>query len=335
MNDARFVRDCWYVIAWSHEVPPGALFARRVAGESVVLFRRADGSLTALENKCPHRHAPLSMGRLEEDCVRCMYHGLKFDAGGRCVEVPGQAATPAVLRVRSLPVVERKRWIWVWTGEPARADAARIPDTFSLDSPDWRYEPAYLHYQADHLLIADNVLDFSHLSYVHEKTLGGSPAIAAARARVEKLPNGVRIHREVTGVPPSPLHVSLGMPDGEVDRWWTYDYTIPGILLLDSGVRPSKDAPGKRLHFHSCQAIVPESATTSHYFFMQAHDFALDDAALTRSLYEGVMTAFIEDKTMIEAQAKLIAETPPAPMIGLPMDAALTQYRRLYEAALE
>lgn len=329
-----FIRNTWHVIAWSHEVPAGALFARRIAGESIVLFRRADGSVAALENKCPHRHAPLALGRLEGDCVRCMYHGIRFDADGRCVEVPGQTATPAALRVRAFPVVERKNWIWVWAGDPARADASQIVDTFSLDSPGWRYRPAYLHYHAHHLLIADNVLDFSHLSYVHEKTLGGSAAIAGTRAQVEKLPNGVHIHREVKNTDASPLHRKLGMSGGEVDRWWTYDYTLPGVLSLDSGVRPSNGAPGKALHFHSFQAIVPESETTSHYFFMQAHDFDLDDANLTESLHHGVVAAFLEDKAMIEAQAKLISETPPAPMIGLPMDAALTQYRRVYEAAV-
>jgi len=328
------MRNCWYVLAWSHEVAPGALFARRVAGESLVVYRRADGSVAALENRCPHRHAPLAMGRLEGDDLRCMYHGIKFDAEGRCIEVPGQGATPSALCVRSFPVVERKRWIWVWTGDAAAADAALIPDTFSLDSPRWRYEPAYLHYQANHLLIADNVLDFSHLSYVHEKTLGGTAAIANARPQVEKLPNGVHIHREVKNTAPSPLHQRLGMPAGEVDRWWTYDYLLPGVLLLDSGVRPSNGAPGKQLHFHSCQAIVPESETTSHYYFMQAHDFDLDDGALTHSLHEGVVAAFHEDKAMIEAQARLIAESAPAPMIGLPMDAALTLYRRLHDAAL-
>jgi vanillate O-demethylase monooxygenase subunit len=330
----RFVRNTWYVAAWSHEVEPGKLFARRVAGDSLVLFRRGDGTVAALENRCPHRHAPLALGRLEGDCVRCMYHGIRFDADGRCVEVPGQGATPSALDVRRFPVVERKRWIWVCTGDPSRADAALIPDTFSLDSPAWRYEPAYLHYQADHLLIADNVLDFSHLSYVHEKTLGGTAAIAGTRPKVEVLPDGIRIHREVRNTAPSPLHRSLGMPDGDVDRWWTYDYLVPGVLLLDSGVRPSGGAAGRSLHFHSCQAIVPESATTSHYFFMQAHDFDTHDAELTRAIHRGVMTAFAEDKAMIEAQAALIAGSPPAPMVALPMDAALFQYRRLYDAAV-
>ncbi len=333
-SDTPFVRNHWYVIAWDHEIPAGAPFARRLLGESIVLFRRGDGSLAALDDRCPHRHAPLHLGRLEGDCLRCMYHGLKFAADGRCVEVPGQAATPSALRVRSYPVVERKRWVWIWMGDPAHADSARIPDTFSLDAPDWRYKPAYLHYQANHLLIADNVLDFSHLSYVHEKTLGGTAAIAGAKPTVEKLVNGVHIHREVQNTAPSPLHVSLGMPPGEVDRWWTYDYLVPGVLLLASGVRPANGAAGTQLQFHSCQAIVPESETTSHYFFMQAHGFALEDGQLTDALHRGVVTAFLEDKAMIESQAAMIAASPPAPMIGLPMDAALTMYRRHYEQAL-
>ncbi len=334
LTPSAFVRERWYVVAWSHEVPPGKPFSRRIAGQALVIYRRGDGTLVALDDRCPHRHAPLHLGRLEGDDLRCMYHGLKFNPEGRCIEVPGQTASPSALQVRAYPVVERKRWIWVFLGDAGRADAAEIPDTFSLDSPDWRYRPAYLHYQSHHLLIADNVLDFSHLSYVHEKTLGGTAAIAGTRPKVEKLADGVHIHREVRNTAPSPLHLKLGIPPGEVDRWWTYDYLVPGVLLLASGVRPANGAPGAQLHFHSCQAIVPETATTSHYFFMQAHGFALDDDKLTESLHAGVMTAFIEDKTMIEAQQALIDASTPAPMVALPMDNALFLYRRAYAAAL-
>jgi phenylpropionate dioxygenase-like ring-hydroxylating dioxygenase large terminal subunit len=332
-----FLRNCWYVAAWDHEILADTLFKRTILGQSIVFFRTAAGKIVALDDKCAHRHAPLSMGRKEGDCVRCMYHGLKFDSTGRCVEIPGQKAIPASVKVRSYPIVELKRWVWIWMGDPARADPAGIPDTFSLADPSWRMKPGYLHYNANHLLISDNLLDFSHLSFVHERTLGGTPQIAGTRPHMERLSNGVKLTRRVLGTVPAPYHVRLGAPTGPVDRWWIYDYIVPGILLLDSGVKPAEgfeNSTGASLRFHSCQAITPESAASTHYFFMQAHAFALDDATVTESLYQSVVGAFEEDRRIIEAQQALIDTMPRTEMIGLPMDAALAQFRRVYQGLL-
>jgi vanillate O-demethylase monooxygenase subunit len=260
-SSGSFVRNCWYVAAWDHEIPPEALFERRILGESLLFYRKGSGQVVALDNKCCHRHAPLSLGRKEGDCVRCMYHGLKYDAEGRCVEIPGQGHVPAAVHVRAYPVIERKRWIWVWMGDTAGADPSLIPDTFSLQDPGWRWKPGYLHYDASHLLIADNLLDFSHLSYVHESSLGGTSRIAETRAKLERLPRGVRLERKISNSVPAPFHVRLGAPSGPVDRWWIYDYTVPGILLLDSGVKPAK-AKRRRIT-SSCRRIHSRSIMRS------------------------------------------------------------------------
>ena len=329
------IREAWYVAAWDHEVQGEALFERQIIGQSLLFYRTADGTVVALSNKCCHRHAPLVLGRREGDCVRCMYHGLKYDATGRCVEIPGQQAIPAAVRIRSYPVIERRRWIWVWMGEAAPADPDTLPDTFSLADPAWRMKPGYLHYAANHHLISDNLLDFSHLSYVHAGTLGGTPQIAEVRAKMERLARGVRLRREVRDSVPAPNHVQFGAR-GRVDRWWVYDYVLPGILLLESGVKPAaQDASGgPTLRFHSCQALTPESDTTTHYFFAQAHGFALEDGQVTEALHQGLLAAFDEDRRMIEAQQRLIERTERQEMLGLPIDAALGAYRRLYEQAL-
>lgn len=92
MGSAAFLRNCWYVAAWDHEIGPEQLFQRTILGQSLLLFRTSAGNVVALDNKCCHRHAPLSLGRREGDCVRCMYHGLKFGPDGKCVEIPGQTA---------------------------------------------------------------------------------------------------------------------------------------------------------------------------------------------------------------------------------------------------
>ena len=94
-----WLRNCWYVIAWGHEIPAAdapQLFTRTVLGEPVLVYRQADGGLVALEDRCCHRHAPLSMGRREGDCVRCGYHGLKFDAQGQLRgDRPASKSVPA------------------------------------------------------------------------------------------------------------------------------------------------------------------------------------------------------------------------------------------------
>jgi phenylpropionate dioxygenase-like ring-hydroxylating dioxygenase large terminal subunit len=334
---ARYVRNCWYVAAWSHEVHGDKLFARTMLGEAVLLYRASDGSPIALADRCCHRHAPLSLGRKEGDCVRCMYHGLLYDRRGRCVEIPGQSSVPSRLQLRCYPTAERGRWIFLWMGNPNDADASLLPDVSALDHPEWRSKPGYMHYKANYLVISDNLLDFSHLSYVHERTLGGTRAIAEARPKIVKVARGLRVTRRVENTAPAPYHEQFGRFTGTVDRYWIYDYLIPGILLLDSGVTPSEGSKegGRTLKFRSCQALTPESETTTHYFFMQAQSFALDDESVTEALYQSVVMAFDEDRQMIEAQQKMIDSAPPSEMVVLPFDVGLVQFRRAVENAIE
>ncbi len=333
-----FVRNCWYVVAWDHEIPADGLFHRTVLGEPLLLYRTADGAIVALEDRCCHRHAPLSHGRKEGDCVRCGYHGLKFDARGICIEVPGMENVPPKTRVRSYPLVVRNRWVFVWMGDPARADPALLPDNFSCDHPEWRHIPGYLHYDTPYLLICDNLLDFSHLSYVHEKTLGGSTAIAQTRPQIERIPNGLRVTRKVDDVPPPAYWASArDCGGGKVDRWFIYDFVLPGTLLMHSGGRPTGDEDGdmrRAVQLHSCQTLTPETETTTHYFFQQSHRADLGDDALTRTIYDGLIVAFHEDRDMITAQARNLARGAAAPMQPLAMDAALLQFRRLVDQAL-
>jgi len=333
-----FIRNCWYVIAWDHEVPADGLFTRTVIGEPVLLFRKAGGAIVALEDRCCHRHAPLSKGRKEGECVRCGYHGLKFDATGTCIEAPGLDAVPPKAMVRSYPVAVKNKWVFVWMGEPALARTESLPDNFSCDHPDWNYLPGYLHYETDYLLIADNLLDFSHLSYVHERTLGGSTAIAQAKPTIEKITHGIRVTRRVPNVPPPGYYERMRKFDGYLERWFIYDFVLPGTLLMHSGGRPTGDAPddmSRAVRLHSCQALTPESETTTHYFFQQAHRVGQGDSSLAKIIHDALVVAFHEDRDMITAQARNIALNPQASMLPLAMDSALTQFRRLVAQAID
>ena len=333
-----FVRNCWYVIAWDHEVPQQGLFTRTVLGEAILLYRTQAGTIVALRDRCCHRLAPLSLGRHEGDCVRCGYHGLLFDATGRCVEIPGAETVPPKARVQRYPVEVKNKWVFVWMGDEARADRAMLPDNFSCDDPEWDHVPGYLHYETPQPLICDNLLDFSHLSYVHEKTLGGSTAIAQARAEIEAVPRGIKVTRRVYDVPPPPYYRAVREPAGNLDRWFVYDFVLPGTLLMHSGGRPVQDAEGdmrRAVQLHSCQTVTPETDTTTHYFFQQSRRVADGGGhAVAEALHRALIAAFEEDRAMITAQSRAIEADPAQPMLLLAMDAAVVRFRRIVAEAV-
>jgi len=236
-------------------------------------------------------------------------------------------------------VVEKFKWIWVWMGDPAQADPSLIPDTHYLDDPAWRGTPGYLHYDANYVLIADNLLDFSHLSYVHETTLGGSAKYAGIRPKVTRDGRLVRVERWLIDDAPAPFLRNLKTWPGNVDRWNIYDVVLPGVLLMDSGSAPTgTGAPqGNRVdaaQFFGCQAVTPETEKTSHYFFQQSHGFALDDPAVTEDLTKSVLAGFLEDKDIILAQQRILDLNPDAPMLAMRMDTALASFRTMLDQAI-
>lgn len=339
-----FIRNCWYVIAWSHEVGADVLFTRTVLGEPILLMRKQDGSLSALQDRCCHRLLPLSRSAREGDAVRCGYHGLKFDCAGQCVEVPGMERVPSYLKIKSYPVIEKNRWIFVWMGDPDRADEALLPNNFANDDPQWCNKPGYMHYEVPYLLICDNLLDFSHLSYVHANTLGGSPEIARSRQKIDRLliPDGrqvgLKVSRRVSDVPPSPYWKSFrdGLRDEMYERWFDYDFVLPGTLLMDSGGRPiaAPDDEARTVRLLSCQTLTPETETSTHYFFQQScqrADFERAPETVDR-MYATLVRAFHEDHDTITAQYRALQATPELKMHAVPpFDGALGHFRGLVE----
>jgi phenylpropionate dioxygenase-like ring-hydroxylating dioxygenase large terminal subunit len=107
------LRNSWYVAASDAEIGSKP-FARTILGEPVVLFRTQSGTPVAFEDRCPHRHLPLSMGSLVGDQLQCHYHGLRFTPDGRCMRIPGQDHIPAAAKAKTYLLVERYRWIWIW-----------------------------------------------------------------------------------------------------------------------------------------------------------------------------------------------------------------------------
>lgn len=336
-----WVRNAWYVAAWDREVEPGKILARTVIDQPLVIYRTADGALVALEDRCCHRFAPLSLGRLEGDDLRCMYHGLKFAPDGRCIEIPGQKQIPQSACVRRYAVQQSGSWIWVWMGDASVADSRTVPPSIALDDPGYRLKASHLDYDAHYLLIDDNLLDLSHLSFAHEKTLGlDMPQWADQRPRMTPLERGLRFERWHTGHPMRGFMKKWGK---HTDVWTTYDFHFPGVFLQRTGFFPTgtaeksgRKAPdGPPLFWRlDEQAVTPISERKSRYYYAAgARADDLDPDKLDR-LFAVTEVAFQEDKALIEAQQKLIDREPERRMLPTSLDAGPTQFRKMVDALL-
>jgi vanillate O-demethylase monooxygenase subunit len=333
-----FLRNSWYVAGWSHHVEPGALVARTILGERIILYRTSTGKVTALEDRCCHRFAPLSRGRLEGDDIRCMYHGIKFSAEGRCVEIPAQDQIPPGLKVRSYPVVEKDRWVWVWMGAAAAADASLIPTALNHDHPDYHMRTGEMAYEANYQLVHDNLLDLTHLAFVHEKTLGatGDRLWSTVQPMVMALERGVRISRWFPGRS-RPRYVNL--PAEPSDTWNTFDFVVPGVFLLRSSGHPMgtadafpegpDDSLAPRWVVLTSQAVTPCSERKTLYYYSACQRASHADDSFMAIQLGLFQVAFAEDKSMIEAQQGVIDETPGRSLTTLQFDRSITHFRRL------
>ena len=340
--DGTFLMNCWYVAAWDHELIDGKLLERTILEEPVLVYKGDSGKVVALDNRCCHRGAKLSKGRLEGDCVRCMYHGLKFDPTGKCVQIPGQDTIPDKLGVRSYPVVERDHLVWIWAGDPAKADPAMIVDIPYLRDPAWRGVPDYMHYDADYRLIVDNLSDFAHLAFVHTHTLGGSEeyAFKTKPVAVERLERGFRVERWSMNSAPPPFHRKVVRDDAPLDRRNIGLMHVPGIFFLETlfvptGSSADADNAAGAKQYRNCQFFTPETRRSTHFFWNYLHDTDLHDPTIALSLHDSMVEGFKEDKFIIEGQQETLDADPEFRMNGIVSDAPLAHFRRTLGRLIE
>jgi len=332
-----YLYDAWYVAAWDHELG-GAPLARTLLGMPLVLYRAGDGRAVALDDRCCHRRAPLSKGKVVGNDIQCGYHGLQFDPGGACVRVPSQSTVPPGARVRSYPVIERNRWVWVWMGDPTAADASQIPDLFWHDSPAWVAVTDRFHVKASYQNLIDIQLDQTHSRYVHPTSLGNDGAVATP-PKVRRDDRTVRCERLMPNADPPPIWAKIGDFTGNVDHWIKWVYYPPAAISFDVGVYNVGTGAfeGNLTHgisvrnSHSC---TPETATTTHHFWVAARNFKLDDPEVHRAI-GAIRNTFLEDVAIVEATEQRIADDPAAPTIDVNADHPTIQARRLLARLIE
>ena len=341
--NGEFIRNCWYVAAWDYELIDGKKLARTILETPIVLYQGASGRYVALDDRCCHRAAPLSMGRVEGDDLRCMYHGMKFDPAGKCIQIPGQERIPPKLGVRSYPCVERDHLVWIWMGDAALADPNLIVDYAPLGDPAWRGVPAYMHYDCNWILIVDNLSDFGHLAFVHTNTLGGSEEYAykTRPVAVERLDDGFRVERWHKDSAPPPFHRKVTPnKDDKVDRRNIARMLVPGIFFMETMFAPAGggaeagNLAGAR-QYRNCQYMTPETRRSTHFFWNYLHDFELDNPNIALSLRDSMIEGFLEDKAIIEAQQRLFDADPDYQLLAIGADAALSHFRWLLNNRME
>lgn len=344
-----FLRNAWYVAAWDHEVTAGCLLGRILLNEPVVLYRARDGRVVALEDRCCHRHYPLHEGTLTDDGLQCRYHGFTYDGTGRCVRIPGESSVPDGVRVKTYPVVERYRWIWVWMGDPARADESAIVDFHWLDDPRWRARGTMFYVKSSYELILENLLDLTHLTFLHQATIGNYATAEKAEVTTHPTEHDVTVARWMIDSPPPPTYVKAGGFTTNIDRWQFINFTPPCFVRLDVGGLPTGQGArarkttvfaaegqlGDGIEMRNLNAFTPETEKTTHYFWAQAHNFLLDEPQVTDMLFDQIDVTFHEDWEVFETQQRSIDLAPQAPRVNVRADAGQIQGIRLLRKKIE
>lgn len=326
-----FLNNAWYVAGWIRELAPGQMIARKFLGQSVVLFRTQGGLVGALEDRCCHRAMPLSEGHMAGEMIRCAYHGLEYDRAGVCTRIPSQDRIPTKAKVRSYPLHEQDALLWIWMGEPERADPSEIPHHAIHEDPAWGWRSEHFKVDGNWQLLIDNLMDLSHLPYIHPHTIGGDPDTHfRAKTVAERTANGVFVRRHMPNSPPPPTYVAAKGFEGRIDRWQEIEF-MPVMLRIHTGACDVDTGAyeGRRDHGFSMMGfhgITPETESTTHYFWSMATNILAP--GIVDTVFEQTARTFKEDQAVLEQQQRRIMENPLAPLVDIASDAGGNLARR-------
>ncbi len=324
-----YLRNAWYVAATIDEIASAPLFARTLLDEPIVFFRDpASGKLVALEDRCCHRGAPLSLGEITPAGLVCGYHGLVFDTDGVCVDMPGShGRIPAEARVKSYAVAERSGFVWIWMGDRARAAEHLIPSIphASADEREPRRSHGVMHVKAGYVLFLENLMDLTHLPYVHKTTIGGhAPDHAAAEMATSDTATGVRFARLMLDAAPPPGYAKRYGFTGRIDRWEEFEYVAPASVLQFTGAVNAGDyKKGVRSGHHHLRGIhtfAPETQRTCFYFYSFIDGYRGAGAASNTAMAEPAVLR--EDANLIEQQQLRLDGYDMEKLTAIPSDVA-------------
>jgi len=336
----NYPRNMWWVAARTDEITTTPM-ARWILEMPVVLYRTEDGTPVALDDRCPHRWAPLSEGRVDGDQIVCPYHGMRFAADGSCVHVPTQTKVPATADIASYPLRESGAFVWIWMGDPdAIADAEPPVDLGYTADPDWSVVTGYYEVACNWVLIRENVLDLTHIPHLHAKTFRQNDWDTIPKVSIDG--DVITYRQSFDPAPLSPLFChAMGFSDTKpVAR--TQVGTMPSLAVSfsDWHVSDPEPAPGARSEFlmRGCHIVTPGLRGQTHYYWAAAFDIADVPADAIETSKRNVVEAFDEDKHLLERMQAQLRHDPrgeTAVEVGLAADGAGLRVRQVLHRRLE
>lgn len=296
-HNTPLVRNAWYVAARSSELGQ-TLLARTLLDTRIVLYRKRDGALIAMHDRCPHRSFPLSKGRLEEDRIVCGYHGLVYDSFGKCVHIPSSPDARNNMRVKTYPLVERGPLVWIWPGDPALSDEAQIPKLEWLADPAWASVTGDFHMKSNYVAMHENLLDQTHFTFLHAGSVG-TPEWAAAPLDVSQEGDVVTLRRELKESEPPGIYATPMKIEGKrVDRVSEASFIGPAGHVAFAKITDPETRSQYRVNI--THLFTPETQNTLHYWWFNSRDFALGDEAASKFFFEASSQAYNEDVEALE-----------------------------------
>ena len=330
-----YLRNTWYVAALSSEIDRN-LISLRILGENIVFYRTRSGKPVALEDACPHRKLPLSKGFLKEDDVQCGYHGLTFDCAGKCVDAPTQDLIPPTAVVHSYPVADKWGLVWIWMGNADLADESKILDIENFDNPEWRITTGdALTCECHYLYLTDNLLDPSHVAWVHRRSFA-APGTDNTPLETKEIDDGLIVSRWIYDCGPPPFYAPLVKFKGNCDRLQHYEVRYPSIAINKSIFSPAgeggpeKPITDRSYIMISYNFLTPVDENVTRYHWLQQRNTDPGNEEVTRSIAEGARRAFLEDREILEAVHQGIANETSR-HINLGLDAGSLKFRRMLD----
>lgn len=318
------LRDYWLPLEFADRIGESEPCGTSVLGRPIVLFRDETGAVRCLEDRCPHRGTPLSVGSVEAGLLRCGYHGWEFDGCGRCTRIPSVADREirvARKLVKSLPAAERGGLVWVWPGNPELADETEIPVP-CLPPADEPFAALKQHYdiRVHYSLLAANLSDPAHVQFVHKSVLARIVGRKSHQVRF------LDVGSNEKGWPTGRTEVNN---NGRVN-YYQYEYQSPFLIT-----KTVNGWFGKRpvTNFH-WEYAVPLKRDLTRFFFFQYRTFFNSPLAqrIMGPLYSRMANRVTdEDRRMLEAQQSRLEQGAVFQAL-VPSDRLLRRYHRKVNA---
>ncbi|QTS86985.1 Rieske 2Fe-2S domain-containing protein [Ectopseudomonas khazarica] len=295
-RDTPFVFNEWYVAAFAADVGR-ELLPRTLLGKRILMYRTREGTAIAMDDRCVHRSYPLSKSTLDGDTIVCNYHGFRYSERGELIEVPSQKACPRGIGIRTYPLVERGPLLWIWMGDTRLADDSRIPDQPWTADPTWECSSGYFHHPGNYVSMHENLLDLTHLQFLHANTIG-TPDYASAPFDLDIEEGHYKLIRRVVPTTLPAVWAKTTKIEGPTAaRIVTSEFISPAlhrvsVTFYDTAL-PEHSRP--IFHIHTAHVLTPETEHTMHYHIIHGRDFAQEDHALGEFMHEQLFAAFEED----------------------------------------